>query len=260
MVLADFPFCRLFMMFSQRTHAGFTHAVESDHMAEIKHVGIIMDGNGRWGTRQGCSRSEGHSKGAETAFRLVQHVARSRSVAALTLYAFSIENWRRPKQETDFLMMLLGEWVLRHREDFVREQVRFFPIGQLEGLPDSTRMQLLEVREATMSCRGLKLALAVNYSGQAEVIDAIARASRQLGSVDHLEPSAIDRYMTTQPLGPVDAIMRTGGEKRLSNFLLWQAAYAELMFIDTLWPDFTPTEFESLLSDLSFRDRKFGAV
>lgn len=228
--------------------------------SEIRHVGIIMDGNGRWGTRQGCTRSEGHSRGAETAFELVQHVARSRSVDALTLYAFSVENWRRPKSETDFLMALLAEWILRHRDDFIREQIRFIPIGQLEGIPEHTRKQLLEVHDATADCRGLKLALAVNYSGQMEIIDAIARAVQRLGSIDHLEPSNIDRYLTTHALGQVDAIIRTGGEKRLSNFLLWQAAYAELVFVETLWPDFTPAEFESSLSDVRGRERRFGAV
>lgn len=222
------------------------------------HVGIIMDGNGRWAKERGLPRLEGHRQGTETADRIVTH-AREIGISHLTLYAFSVENWERPKEEVHGLMLLLREFLESRQEKLLRNQVRLRAIGDIEKLPQTTHDTLIKTMEITAACTAMTLTLALSYGGRDELLRAFKKIFLELRLHSATETD-VGRYLDTSFLPDPDLIIRTSGEHRLSNFLLWQSAYAELVFTDTLWPDFTEDDLDLALAEFRRRERRFGRL
>lgn len=229
-----------------------------------RHVAMIMDGNGRWARRQGLDRSEGHAEGVATV-RRVTELASDLGISYLTLYAFSTENWNRPPQEVETLMHLIGWAIERELPDLLRNNVKIHLLGDIERIPEAPRKKLVDCRNATAHCTGLQLSMCLSYSSRWE----ITRAARILADEalrGKLDPSAIDetafdRALNTRQIADipdVDLLIRTGGEQRISNFLLWQIAYSELYFTDILWPDFSKDDFADALVAFQNRERRFG--
>jgi undecaprenyl diphosphate synthase len=226
-----------------------------------RHVAVIMDGNGRWAERRGLERSEGHRAGVE-AVRVVTRAAREIGVRWLTLYAFSTENWSRPKAEVDALMKLPEEYFASELGEAVANGVRIRHIGRRDRLPPSVRRSVDEALERTRSNTGMQLVFALNYGGRGEIVEAARRLLRE-HELRHVDPDALDEkafagWLDDPELPDADLLIRTGGERRISNFLLWQAAYAELHFSDCLWPDFGRAELVQALRDFQGRERRFG--
>ncbi|MEP2234628.1 MAG: polyprenyl diphosphate synthase [Alteripontixanthobacter sp.] len=222
----------------------------SDNSA--RHVAIIMDGNGRWAKRRGLPRVMGHRKGVEAVRELVRNV-QGMGLECLTLYAFSSENWKRPDEEVDDLMGLMRRFIKSDLPEFVANDVRLKIIGDWQGLaPDIVEM-LKDALEQTAKGSNT-LAVALNYGSQ----DEIARAAALAAQAGEVSAETIAAHLDTADLPPLDLLIRTSGEIRLSNFLLWQSAYAEMMFVDTLWPDFTPGHLQDALDGFARRERRFG--
>jgi undecaprenyl diphosphate synthase len=226
-----------------------------------RHVAVIMDGNGRWAERRGLDRSEGHRAGVE-AVRRVTRAAREIGVPWLTLYAFSSENWNRPKAEVDALMQLPEEYFASELADAERHGVRIRVVGRRDRLPPHVRRSVEEALERTHRNTGMQLVFALSYGGRGEIVDAARRLLRD-HELRHVDPDALDEksfaaYLDDPELPDVDLLIRTGGEQRISNFLLWHAAYAELHFTETLWPDFGADELRSALRSFAARERRFG--
>ena len=227
------------------------------------HVAIIMDGNGRWAEQRGMSRSEGHRAGAKSV-REVMRACRPLGVKYLTLYSFSSENWRRPKEEIDALMELCVLYCRSEQESLVREGIRVRWIGDREALPAHARGALEDVERATAGQTGATLVLAINYSGRGEIARA-ARLLAQEAQEGRLDPETIDERavserLFTSDLPDPDLLIRTAGEMRVSNFLLWQISYAEIHVTRTLWPDFGPDHLCEAIRDYACRQRKFGGL
>ncbi len=222
-----------------------------------KHIAIIMDGNGRWALRRGLPRIAGHKRGAEVV-RLVTEHCRQLGIPALTLYAFSDENWGRPKQEVGFLMDMLGSFLKSEIASMKANGIRFRTIGRIERLPASAQRWIEKAVAATAANTGLVLNLALSYGGRGEILEAFKRVHASQGGVDGLTEEVFSSYLDTAGLPDPDLIIRTSGEQRISNFLLWQAAYAELYFTDTLWPDFEEKDLLAALIDYQGRQRRFG--
>jgi undecaprenyl diphosphate synthase len=220
-----------------------------------RHVAIIMDGNGRWAELRGLPRVAGHREGAE-AVRAVTRTARRVGVPALTLYAFSAENWGRPGAEVGALMGLLADFLESEREEMRHNAVRLNAIGELERLPARVRNKLAEVRAETAGNAGMVLTLALSYGGRQELV-AAARAAAAARGKD-LGAEDLEQHLWTRGLPELDLLVRTSGERRISNFLLWQCAYAELHFTDALWPDFRDRELLLAIEDFQGRQRRFG--
>jgi undecaprenyl diphosphate synthase len=218
-----------------------------------RHVAIIMDGNGRWAETRGRSRVEGHREGSESV-RSVTREARKIGLEALTLYAFSSQNWGRPDEEVGALMQLLADYLDSERSEIMDNRIRLHTIGETDRLPGFVRERLESVRAASAGNDGMVLTLALSYGGQEEIVQA-ARAAAQAGPV---EVASIEAHLWTAPLPPLDLLVRTSGERRISNFLLWQAAYAEMVFVDTLWPDFRELDLLGAIADFQDRERRFG--
>ena len=226
-----------------------------------RHIAIIMDGNGRWAKRRFLPRIAGHKAGAE-AVRTVVRAARDFGVQALTLYAFSSENWRRSNEEVSDLMGLLRLYLRREIRELNSENVRLRTIGDLSGLGKDLVALAREGVEATKNNTGLNFVLALNYGSQDEIVRAMRDIATDVRE-GRLEPAdidaaAIEARLDTNDLPPLDLLIRTSGERRLSNFLLWQAAYAELLFVDTLWPDFDRKALADAIADFGTRERRFG--
>ncbi len=228
-----------------------------------RHVAIIMDGNGRWAKARRLPRLAGHKQGVE-AVRRVSKAAREQGVEVLTLYAFSSENWRRPEEEVRDLMGLLRYFLKSEIKDLVAENVRLRVIGDYRALSGDLVAMIDDAIAKTAGNSGATLVIALNYGAQAEIVAAARRlaAAAQAGEV---APEAIDEAMfsyalTTHGLPPLDLLIRTSGEQRLSNFLLWQAAYAELLFVDTLWPDFDGEALADAIAQFGRRHRRFGGL
>jgi len=218
-----------------------------------RHVAIIMDGNGRWAKQRHLPRVVGHQRGVEAVRRLVR-AARTMGLEALTLYAFSTENWRRPEEEISDLMALLKRFILSDLDEFAANNVRLRIIGDYGVFPADV-VDLIEGALArTAQNTGTMLAVALNYGSQ----DEIARAARKAAAKGEVTAEAIEAELDTADMPPLDLLVRTSGEIRLSNFLLWQAAYAELWFTDVLWPDFTPEHLEEALAHFAKRERRYG--
>jgi undecaprenyl diphosphate synthase len=221
------------------------------------HVGIIMDGNGRWAKRRGLPRIEGHRKGAEVTEKIV--IAASRlGIKYLSLYAFSTENWKRPKEEVEFLFHLMYEYVKSKLQLFLDNNVSFRAMGRLYQLPEYLQEGFKEMEERTRHCTGMTAVFAVNYGGRQEIIDAVNRALK--AGEKEINEEVIRRYLYIPELPDLDLLIRTSGELRISNFLIWQSAYTELWFTKTLWPDFTEEEFLSAIEDYKKRERRFGGL
>lgn len=227
------------------------------------HVAIIMDGNGRWADERGLPRLAGHRAGAK-AIRQVIETAPELGIKYLTLYAFSVENWRRPQEEVMGLMKLFEEMIGREIDDLHRNGVKLNFIGQLEELPESTRKAFKKATELTESNDKLNLSVAINYGGRTEIIDAvrkIVKAAEKDGRVlDELNPDSFGKYLYTANVPEPELLIRTSGELRISNFLLWQIAYSELWVTPTFWPDFTRGEFIRAIYDFQQRKRRFGGL
>ena len=222
-----------------------------------RHVAIVMDGNRRWARLHGMSEGEGHSAGVDAIRPIVEHCA-DLGIEALSIYAFSRENWSRDQGEVQTLFALLEAAIRRETPDLVRQGVRVRILGRLDELPDQTRESVADALSATSAGHKMTLNVAFNYSGTSEIVDAIRRAiADDLGPQDIDEEQIRSRLYTAD--GPdLDLLIRTGGEQRISNFLIWQAAYAELYFTDVLWPDFAPATLDAALAEFARRTRRFG--
>ena len=219
-----------------------------------RHVAIIMDGNGRWARARGLPRVAGHREGA-VAVRSVTRAARRLGLEALTLYAFSLQNWSRPAVEVEALMLLLVEFLEKEQQELLDNAIRLNAIGDLERLPVQVRERLEAVRGATAAGRGMTLTLALSYGGREELVHA-ARVAAASGKP--IDEAALEAGLWTRGLPGLDLLIRTSGERRISNFLLWQAAYAELYFTDTHWPGFDERELLTAVADYQARERRFG--
>jgi len=229
----------------------------------LEHLAIIMDGNGRWAKQRGLPRIAGHKRGVETVTLIVDECLR-RGIGYLSLFAFSSENWGRPRPEIDALMDLLMQFLASQREKMLREGVRLQVIGDTVRLSQSVQDALAKVEEETAAGKTLTLVLALSYGGRDEIMRAakqIARAALA-GSleIDQLDNHSFSRFLDTGDVPEPDLLIRTSGEMRISNFLLWQAAYAELYFTEVLWPDFNAAELQKALDDYLCRKRRFGLV
>jgi undecaprenyl diphosphate synthase len=223
------------------------------------HVGIIMDGNGRWARERGQPRSSGHKEGLESAKRIVAHASDS-GISCLSLYAFSTENWRRAEDEVNFLMGLIKTH-LRKQYDFYKERnLRVTHSGDLERLNPGVREEILLAEEDTKSFKGMRINLLINYGGRDEITRSVKRFLNNGGLSEKLDEEAITANLDQPDTPDLDLLIRTGGDLRLSNFMIWQAAYAELYFSDVFWPDWSSKELDEALDHYSKRQRRFGGV
>jgi len=219
------------------------------------HIAVIMDGNGRWAAERDLPRSEGHRRGAEAIERIVR-AARDRGIRYLTVYGFSEENWQRPADEVQALMELMCFFLLQKREEMVAEGTRFRVIGDIARLPGEVREEIRKTEEATKQGRGLTLVVALSYGGRQELCRAFGRLMSR--GVTECTPESIDAALDTAGMPDPDLLIRTSGECRVSNFLLWQIAYAELYITEALWPDFDAAELDRALTWFAKRERRFG--
>ena len=228
-----------------------------------RHVAIIMDGNGRWAAQRGQPRIAGHRAGVEAVRAAVDTGARL-GLGALTLYAFSTENWKRPRYEVDALMRMLRKYLRLELDEINRQNIRFQTIGRIEALAPTVRQEIARASERTSSNTGMVLTVALNYGGRAEIVDACRAAMRRLEtegkSIDELSEDQIERELYTRNLPELDLLVRTSGELRISNFLLWQSAYAEIYVTETLWPDFRRVHLLEAVVDYQQRSRRFGGL
>ncbi|HMT40579.1 MAG TPA: polyprenyl diphosphate synthase [Sphingorhabdus sp.] len=218
-----------------------------------RHVAIIMDGNGRWAKKKHLPRALGHKKGVEVVREIVRRAATT-GLEALSLYAFSSENWKRPEDEVNDLMGLLRGFIKSDIDEFAANDVRLKIIGNYEVLAPDIVDMINDALARTAHNKRTTLAVALNYGSQ----DELVRAAQSASGEGAITAEAIERHLDTADMPPLDLLIRTSGEQRLSNFMLWQAAYAELWFTETLWPDFTPAEFDAALSEFGTRERRYG--
>jgi len=231
-----------------------------------RHVGVIMDGNGRWAEARGLPRLAGHRRGAQVAREVVRWAADA-GIKEISLYAFSTENWARPEEEVRGLMALLAQLLPREIEEMQKEGVKLVVLGDWRKLPTRARRAVEQTIEATRSGDRITLALCLNYGGQQEILEGMRAAwrwARQMpdpdAALEAIDPARFRSFLWRAELSPVDLIIRTGGEMRISNFHLWDAAYAELYFTDRLWPDFGREDFMAALADYAMRERRFGRI
>ncbi len=227
------------------------------------HVAVIMDGNGRWAKQRNLPRIEGHREGAESV-RMVVRAAGEIGIKYLTLYAFSVENWNRPKEEVDTLMKYLARYLKNEVGELNRHNVRLEVIGQIYRLPEFVQEQIKKTTVALSRNNGLTLVLALSYGGRTEIVEATRAIAEKvrLGQLDvaEINPQVFSQHLYTKSLPDPDLLIRTSGEMRVSNFLLWQISYAELVVTQTLWPDFRKAQFFEALEEYARRHRRFGAV
>jgi undecaprenyl diphosphate synthase len=227
-----------------------------------RHVAVIMDGNGRWAQRRHLPRIAGHRSGTQTARSTIETCARLK-IEALTLYAFSLENWRRPKTEIDFLMQLLRDYLRSEMPLIQRHGIRMRFVGRLDELPPAVKKDALDAMQETAGNRGMTLCVALNYGGRGEIVDAMnAILAKRSGSCsdEPVTEEEIARELYTGTLPDPDLLIRTSGEMRVSNFLLWQIAYAEIFVTETLWPDFNRARFLEALVEFQKRERRYGGI
>jgi len=222
-----------------------------------RHVAIILDGNGRWAEKRGLPRLSGHRAGVKNLRRILKALGKH-GIEFVSLYAFSTENWNRPADEVNGLFGILNEVVGREARELHKNGVKIKHIGRLEGLPEGVQKSVKKAVKLTENNRGMTLAVALNYGGRAEILDAMRRISEDKIPVRDIDETAFSRYLYTAGLPDVDLVIRTSGEMRLSNFLIWQSAYSEYYFTPVLWPDFDEAELENALLAYSQRQRRFG--
>jgi len=233
--------------------------IQTDRIPQ--HIAIIMDGNGRWAKQHGLKRMFGHKQGVKTVHEITTAAAEL-GIKYLTLYAFSTENWNRPKEEVEALMALLVETIKQETPTLMENNVRLLTIGDLSRLPEPTRLKFEQCLAETSNNTGLNLVLALSYSSRWEIMHAMQQMAQdaQKGKIDiaQIDEQTISQYMTTAGMPDPDLLIRTSGEYRISNFLLWQLAYSELYFTDKLWPDFCVEDFYAAIVDYQHRERRFG--
>ncbi len=238
-----------------------TFVEQIDKQKLPKHVAIIMDGNGRWANKHGKNRVYGHKQGAKTVKEIVK-ISGEIGLEYLTLYAFSMENWNRPKMEVDALMALLVSSINSETKELVKNNVKLLSIGNHDILPKNVRKKLYEAIEATKENNGLKLVLSLSYSAKWEILEAVKKISKQVKEgnldIDDINENVFDENLSTRGIPHPELMIRTSGEYRISNFLLWQLAYAEFYFTPKLWPEFTKEDFLEAILDFQKRERRFG--
>ena len=227
----------------------------------LNHVAIIMDGNGRWAKAKGMPRTFGHKQGAERV-REIALEANRMGIKALTLYAFSTENWKRPEEEVGFLCKLPKMFFERYIKELKENNIKVTYIGELERFPSETQKYINDAIEQTHDNTGLELVIALNYGSRRELVLAAQKYAQDYkdGKVEELDEATFDSYMMTSHLPDVDLMIRTSGEKRLSNFLLWQLAYSEFAFVDYAWPEMTIERFHAVVEEFASRNRRFGGL
>lgn len=241
-------------------------ALEAEGLVREKlprHIAVIMDGNGRWAQGQGLPRVEGHRRGVKSVRTIVEECARL-GIGQLTLYCLSSENWKRPRRELDFLMSLLEQYVIEERSEIMRQDLVFSMIGRREGLSSGVLNEVEKTLECSRENGGMRLCLAVNYGSRSEIVDAVQSLARDVAA-GRLSPDAIDEAqisarLYTAGMPDPDLLIRTAGEMRVSNFLLWQISYAELWITQKCWPEFRPPDLLEALRDYASRDRRFGGL
>lgn len=236
---------------------------DSAHATDIKnaptHVGIIMDGNGRWAQKRGLARTAGHKEGLETAKKIVKACA-NLGIKYVTLYTFSTENWKRAQEEVGYLMGLIRGHLRAEFEFYKANGIRIEHIGDLKGLPEDVQTEIIKAKEDTKDFTGLTVVLAINYGGRDEIVRSVKKIIDSKADSLSVTEKLISDNFDIPELPDVDFLIRTGGEKRLSNFLLWHSAYAELCFTDTLWPDYSESELIENINEFNKRTRRFGDV
>lgn len=228
-----------------------------------KHIAIIMDGNGRWAKQQGHDRLFGHSSGVDSV-REVVSACKKIGIQYLTLYAFSVENWNRPKEEVDGLMELMVHTIVGELPELMEGEIRINCIGDINGLPENARIQMIHAMETTKNNKGLNLVLALNYSSRWEITNAVKEIAKEISlgkiSTKDISEELISKHLTTSGLPDPDLVIRTSGEYRLSNFLLWQSSYSEFYFTEVLWPDFKENELYKAVAAYQCRERRYGKI
>ncbi|RUM62354.1 MAG: di-trans,poly-cis-decaprenylcistransferase [Persephonella sp.] len=221
------------------------------------HVSIIMDGNGRWAKRRGLPRYEGHRQGAKTLENILKF-ASDMGLKWLSVFAFSTENWNRPKEEIDVIMSLLVEYINTKLNKLLERNIRLRFMGRIDKLSEELQKSIKKGEEATKNCNGLNFVITLNYSGRAEIIDAVNKILK--GDRKNITLEEFQKYLYIPEMPEPDLLIRTSGELRISNYMLWELAYTELYFTDVLWPDFSEEEFLKALYVYQFRERRFGSV
>lgn len=231
--------------------------------ARPKHIAIIMDGNGRWAQARGLPRIEGHRRGAETVRRVIETCGELQ-IGFLTLFCFSSENWKRPQKELDLLMQLLQQYLIRERPSLMRNQVRLKMIGRRDGLPDFVLKELDESIQLSQHNSGLTLCLAINYGGRLELVDAMQAIARKVEdktlAIADIDTATIQAHLYAGDIPDPDLMIRTSGEMRISNFLLWQLSYSELWITPKTWPEFERKDLMDAMMAYAHRDRRFGGL
>lgn len=227
------------------------------------HIAIIMDGNGRWAARRNKTRTAGHRAGAESVRDSVETTARL-GIPFITLYAFSVENWKRPKREVDTLMALLKEFLRKEQSVLRKNNIQFRTIGRIDQLASSVQREITRGKEATRECTGTVMTLALNYGGRSEIVDAVREIAGEVQRGDlragQIDESLVSQHLYTRDMPDPDLVIRTSGEFRISNFLLWQIAYSEMYVTDALWPDFRRPDLLEAIIAYQKRDRRFGGL
>lgn len=236
-----------------------TEQIDSQRLP--RHVAVIMDGNGRWAKQRGLQRTEGHVKGVETV-RKITEIASQIGIGYLTLYTFSTENWNRPKEEVDALMNLVVVAIERETPDLIKNNVRLDMIGDIERMPEFARERLTRCINDTAHCTGLTLVLALSYSSKWEILEAVKSISARVKAgeldIDDIDDACFSNSLTTRGMPDPDLLIRTGGDLRISNYLLWQIAYSELYFTPKYWPDFDEDDFCEAILEYQRRERRYG--
>ena len=228
-----------------------------------RHIAVIMDGNGRWAQKKGLPRVQGHREGAKTVEKIAQHCV-DLGVESLTLYSFSIENWKRPKAEVDSLMYLYTQYLIGIRPTLMKNNVRLLHLGRLAQLPPSVKKELTKSMQMTAANTGMRLVLALNYGGRTEIIDAARKIAQKYKSgklrLQDIDEQCVGRHLYTAGLPDPDLLIRTANEMRISNFLLWQISYSEFYVTKTYWPDFKKADLEKAIRAYAQRQRRFGTI
>jgi undecaprenyl diphosphate synthase len=233
-----------------------------DRSLSPRHVAIIMDGNGRWAKKRGLPKIAGHKAGAKSVEETIK-AAREAGIEILTLYTFSTENWKRPKKEVDSLMKLLESYLDSEAEKIAKKDIKIKAIGRIEGLPESVRRKISALEEKTKNNKSLLLNLALNYGGRPEITDAAKKIAEDVKkkklSPEDVSEEVFEKYLYTKGIPDPDLLIRTSGEMRLSNFLLWQLSYTEIYVTDTLWPDFRKKDLDKAITEFQKRERRYGS-
>jgi len=233
------------------------------HEARPKHIAVIMDGNGRWAQRQGLPRIEGHRRGVESVRRTTEECARL-DIEQLTLYCLSSENWKRPQHELEFLMHLLEQYMIEERSTIMDQNIRVSVIGRRRDIPQAVQREMQKTIDLSATNTGMRLCLAINYGSRLELVDAIRRiaAEVQQGRLDpaEIDEATVSEHLYTAGMPDPDLLIRTAGEMRVSNFLLWQISYAEMWVTDHCWPEFRESDLHEAIRNFAARDRRFGGL